>query len=100
VLAYSRAHTLTAVPDWYFLTGPAAALQAVWREYHIPVTAASPDSTLVHSAPVYFIGPHGAEHYVAVPAADHTGSGAAYLPPGQITGWGQAIARVAEAMLR
>jgi cytochrome oxidase Cu insertion factor (SCO1/SenC/PrrC family) len=100
VLAYSRAHALTAIPDWYFLTGTPAALQAVWHEYDITVTGAGQRNALVHSAPVYFIGPHGAEHYIAEPAADRTGSGAAYLPPGQISGWGQAIAQVAEAMLR
>ena len=100
VLAYSRAHAMTAIPDWYFLTGPAAALRAVWREYGIAVTAAGQGSALVHTAPIYFIGPHGAEHYIAAPTADRTGDGAAYLPPGQISGWGQGIAQVAEAMLR
>jgi len=100
VLAYSRAHALTAIPDWYFLTGPAAALRAVWREYDIGVTANGQGGTLVHTATVYFIGPHGAERYSAAPTADHTGSGAAYLPPGQISGWGQGIAQVVEAMLR
>ena len=100
VLAYSRAHALTAIPDWYFLTGPAAALRAVWREYDIPVTAAGQGSALVHTTPVYFIGPHGAEHYIAEPTADHTGGSTAYLPPAQISGWGQGIAQVAAAMLR
>jgi hypothetical protein len=41
VLAYSRAHQLTTIPDWYFFTSPTAALQAVWRAYDIAV-AASP----------------------------------------------------------
>jgi cytochrome oxidase Cu insertion factor (SCO1/SenC/PrrC family) len=100
VLAYSRAHTLTAIPDWYFFTGPAAALQAVWREYDIAVTAARQDSGLVHTATVYFIGPHGAEHYIAEPVADHADGGAVYLPAGQVSGWGRGIAQVAESMLR
>jgi cytochrome oxidase Cu insertion factor (SCO1/SenC/PrrC family) len=99
VLAYSRAHTLTAIPDWHFFTGPATALQAVWREYDIAVTAARQDSGLVHTATVYFIGPHGAEHYIAEPAAGRAG-GATYLPPGQVSGWGRGIAQVAESMLR
>ena len=100
VLAYSRAHALTAIPDWYFLTGPAAALRAVWREYDIAVTTARHDGALVHGTPVYFIGPRGNEHYVAEPAADRTSGGTVYLPPGQISGWGQGIAQVAKAMLR
>jgi hypothetical protein len=32
--------------------------------------------------------------------ADHTSSGASYLPAGQITAWGQGIAQVAEALAR
>jgi cytochrome oxidase Cu insertion factor (SCO1/SenC/PrrC family) len=100
VLAYSRAHALTAIPDWYFLTGPAAALRAVWREYDIAVTVAGEGSALMHATPVFFIGPGGNEHYVAEPAADRTSGGTVYLPSGQISGWGQGIAQVAEAMLR
>jgi cytochrome oxidase Cu insertion factor (SCO1/SenC/PrrC family) len=100
VLAYSKAHALTAVPDWYFLTGPAAALRAVWREYDIAVTAVGQDGALVHAAPVFFIGPRGNERYIAESAADRTSVGTVYLPPGQISGWGQGIAQVAEAMLR
>ena len=99
VLAYSKAHALTAVPDWYFLTGPAAALRAVWREYDIAVTAVGQDGALVHAAPVFFIGPRGNERYIAESAADRTSVGTVYLPPGQISRWGLGIAQVAEAML-
>jgi len=98
VLAYSRAHQLTAIPDWYFFTGPAGALQTIWRAYDITV-AAGTQGTLVHTAAIFFIGPHGTERYIADPAAGHAVSGAAYLPPGQISGWGQGIAQVAETML-
>jgi protein SCO1 len=98
VLAYSRAHRLTAIPDWYFLTGPAAVLKTVWREYDIAVTAARRAGALVHTATVYFIAPGGAERYIATPVADHAG-GAAYLPPGQISRWGRGIAQVTEATL-
>jgi cytochrome oxidase Cu insertion factor (SCO1/SenC/PrrC family) len=99
VLACSRAHELTAIPDWHFFTGPAGALQAVWREYGITVAAADPHGELVHTSAVYFIGPDGTERYIATPAADHTSGGVVYLPPGQISGWGQGIAHVAEATL-
>ena len=99
VLAYSRAHQLTAIPDWHFFTGPASALQAVWRAYGIAVVPNGPRGTLEHTATVYFIGPHGTERYIADPVADHTAGGAAYLPPGQVSGWGQGIAQVAETML-
>jgi protein SCO1 len=99
VLTYSRAHKLTAIPDWHFFTGPASMLRAVWREYSIAVTTADPHGELVHTSTVYFIGPGGVERYIAVPAADHTSDGAAYLPPGQISRWGRGIAQVAEATL-
>ena len=98
VLAYSRAHRLTTIPDWYFFTGSAGALQTVWRAYDIAV-AASAQGTLVHTAAVYFISPRGTERYIADPVAEHTAGGATYLPSGQLSGWGQGIAQVAETML-
>lgn len=42
----------------------------------------------------------GRERFVAEPMADHASSGASYMPNGQITGWGQGIAQVAEALAR
>jgi hypothetical protein len=48
--------------------------------------------------PGNIIGPDGRERYFATPMADHTKSGTAYLPPGQITAWGQGIAQVAETL--
>jgi cytochrome oxidase Cu insertion factor (SCO1/SenC/PrrC family) len=98
MLAYSRAHQLITIPGWHFLTGPAAALQAVWHAYHVAVQAPSPDADIVHTSAVYFIGPGGTERYVADPMADHTGSGAAYLPAGQIAAWGRGIALVARTL--
>jgi hypothetical protein len=53
----------------------------------------------VHTATVYFIGPHGMERYTAAPPAEPAGSSAAYLPPGEISGWGKGIAQVALATL-
>ena len=100
VLAYSLAHQLISIPGWHFLTGPAAALQAVWRAYHVEVQAPSPDADIVHTSAVYFIGPGGTERYVADPMADHTSSGTAYLPASQIAAWGRGIALVAKTLTR
>jgi len=98
VLAYSRAHQLITIPGWHFLTGPTAALQAVWRAYHVEVQASSPDADIVHTSAVYFIGPGGTERYLATPMADHTSSGTAYLPADQITAWGRGIALIAKTL--
>jgi cytochrome oxidase Cu insertion factor (SCO1/SenC/PrrC family) len=100
VLAYSRAHQLISIPGWHFLTGPPAALQAVWRAYHVEVQAPNPDADIVHTSAVYFIGPGGTERYVADPMADHTSSGTVYLPAGQIAAWGRGIALVAKTLTR
>ncbi len=99
VLAYSRAHQLSSIPGWHFLTGPAATLQAVWHAYDVEVQAPSPDADIVHTSVIYFIGPGGTERYVAAPMADHTSSGASYLPAGQITAWGRGIALVAGTLI-
>ncbi len=95
MLAYSREHRLTTIPAWHFFTGPTAALEAVWRGYNVTVQAPSPNADIVHTSIVYFIGPDGTERYVAAPMVDHTGSGTAYLPAGQITDWGRGIALMA-----
>ena len=99
VLAFSRDHQLSTIPDWYFFTGTVPALQAVWRSYNVEVQAPNPDADIIHTSAVYFIGPDGTERYVADPMADHTSSGTAYLPPGQITAWGRGIALVAGTLL-
>ncbi len=95
VAAYSRAHQLTTIPSWHFLTGPAGSLRAVWRGYDIAVAAPNPHADIVHTSVVYFIDPDGRERYVAAPMADHSSKGAAFLPAGQLSGWGRGIALVA-----
>jgi protein SCO1 len=98
--AYSREHGLVTIPDWHFFTGPVPDLREVWNGYEITVQAPSPDADIVHTSAVYFIDPAGRERFVAAPMADHTSSGASYLPAGQITAWGQGIAQVARALTR
>ncbi len=99
MMAYSREQRLTTIPGWHFFTGPVTDLRKVWDGYDIAVQAPSPDADIVHTSAVYFIDPAGRERFVAAPMADYTSSGASYLPAGQITGWGQAIAQVARTML-
>jgi len=100
MMAYSREQRLITIPDWHFFTGPVTDLRRVWNGYEIAVQAPSPNADIVHTSVVYFIGPDGQERFVAAPMADHTSSGASYLPAGQITAWGQGIAQVAKALAR
>jgi protein SCO1 len=95
VAAYSREQQLTAIPNWHFFTGPARALQAVWRDYNITVQAPNPDADIVHTSAVYFLDPQGRQRYLAAPMVGHTKSGKAYLPPAQIAAWGHGIALLA-----
>jgi cytochrome oxidase Cu insertion factor (SCO1/SenC/PrrC family) len=95
VAAYSRQHQLTAIPNWHFFTGPARALQAVWRDYHIAVQAPSPDADIVHTSAVYFLDPQGRQRYLAAPMVNHTKAGKAYLPAARIAAWGHGIALLA-----
>ena len=99
MMAYSREQRLTTIPGWHFFTGPVPDLRKVWDGYDIAVQAPSPDADIVHTSAVYFIDPAGRERFIAAPMADHTSSGASYLPADQITGWGQGIAQVARALL-
>jgi cytochrome oxidase Cu insertion factor (SCO1/SenC/PrrC family) len=95
VAAYSRAHQLATIPGWHFFTGPLPRLRAVWRGYHIEVSAPNRDADILHTSAVYFIDPRGRERYLASPMADHTRSGTAYLPLRQITEWSHGIALLA-----
>jgi cytochrome oxidase Cu insertion factor (SCO1/SenC/PrrC family) len=96
--AYSRELQLTAIPNWHFFTGPARALQAVWRDYNIEVQAPSPDADIVYTTAAYFLDPQGWQRYFAAPMVNHTESGKAYLPAAQIASWGHGIALVARQL--
>ena len=99
VAAFSNEHQLSSIPSWHFFTGPLNSLQATWRGYGVAVEAPNPNADIVHTSVMYFIGPDGRERYIAVPMDDHTTSGTAYLPPGQITAWGRGIAQLADSLV-
>ncbi len=57
-VAFDRRVGLDKVRDWYFLTGPLAALRAVWRAYGAqPLTG--PDQSVDHTSIILFIDPQG-----------------------------------------
>jgi cytochrome oxidase Cu insertion factor (SCO1/SenC/PrrC family) len=92
--AYTREHQLDTIPSWHFLTGSLTSLRAVWRAYDILVAAPSRTADVIHTSEIFFISPRGTERYIAAPMDDHTTTGAAYLPTGQLTAWGRGIALV------
>jgi hypothetical protein len=73
-------------------------LLAVWQAYDEAVEAPGPNADVIHSSLMYFIDPQGRERFLASPMADHTASGASYLPAGQLSAWGQGIALVARQL--
>jgi cytochrome oxidase Cu insertion factor (SCO1/SenC/PrrC family) len=97
--AYSRAHGLNTIPDWHFFTGPVPLLRPVWQGYDILVDAPSPDADVQHTSAVYVIDQRGRERYLAMPVADHTSSGTAYLPARDLARWGHGIALLARNLL-
>jgi cytochrome oxidase Cu insertion factor (SCO1/SenC/PrrC family) len=106
VAAFSAEHELTAIPGWHFLTGPKAALSAVWRGYQVDVRAPNPNGDITHNSSIYFIDRNGRERYLAVPEvsyakpryAYHTRGETGYLPVGQLTDWARGIAALARGL--
>jgi protein SCO1/2 len=98
VAAFSREQQLDSIGSWYFLTGSVPSLRAVWRAYGVAVIARNPRADVIHTSVVYFIDPAGQERFVAAPYDDHTRSGAAFLPAGQLASWGLGIALVARSI--
>jgi cytochrome oxidase Cu insertion factor (SCO1/SenC/PrrC family) len=97
--AYSAEHQLTSIPSWYYVTGPLAELQAVWRAYNIDVEPRGRDADVIHTSEVLFIDSRGRERYVATPVADYTSKGRAYLPAAPLAEWGQGIALVSRHLI-
>jgi cytochrome oxidase Cu insertion factor (SCO1/SenC/PrrC family) len=100
VAAFSRGHSLDSIPDWHFLTGPVAVLRPIWSKYGVYVEAPNPNSDVIHTSLVYFIGPNGHLRYIADPTDDHTKQGVAFLPPIQLKAWGTGIATVARDLVK
>ena len=98
--AYSHDHQLDSIPSWHFFTGSTGQLRAVWQAYGVQVEAPNPNADIIHTSVVYFIDPHGRMRYVAVPVDDHTPSGTAYLPNGQLAQWGRGMALVTGGLAR
>lgn len=89
---FSVVHGLAALPNWYFLTGSTARLEAVWQAYGIEVASSARARQTVHSDYLYFLDPFGTERYLAEPVTGQKG-GLGYLPGATIGRWGHGIAQ-------
>lgn len=100
VSMFSASHGLDAIPNWRFLTGSRTQLSSIWRQYGVFVQSSSATTDVVHSALIFFINSHGREMFLANPTNDHTTTGHAYLPGGQLSSWGEGIAGVASSVVK
>jgi cytochrome oxidase Cu insertion factor (SCO1/SenC/PrrC family) len=57
--AFDQEQQLTRLPNWLFVTGSPARLQAAWRDYGIASQLLGPGLTLGHSNAAFVIGPGG-----------------------------------------
>jgi hypothetical protein len=95
VLGYSRAHQLITIPRLAFPDRPGR--RPAGRLTRLPRRSPGAQPGRRHR-PCTSSAPGGTERCVAEPMADHTSSGAAYLPAGQIAAWGRGIALVARTL--
>ena len=90
-------HGVATLPDFYYVTGSASALEQVWKDYGIKVVVNPKTGTVVHSDLMYFLAPGGAESYKATPFANMRKNGTGWLPAPMISQWGRGIAQYAAA---
>ncbi len=99
VRQFTNEHGLQALHDWYYLTGPPAALRAVWDAYNVSVQVDPATGSVFHTTPMYFIGRRGRERAIAAPGGQTLPNGRGRLPPGQLQQWATGIAREARLLL-
>ena len=93
VQRYTSQHGLSALKNWYFLTGSLAQLVPVWRAYGIEVIVPKNGKQTVHASYVYFLNPLGRERFLADANVIQRKNGTGYLPTNVVKRWGQGIAR-------
>lgn len=63
VEAFTKAHGLNALSNFYFLTGPPAKLKAIWKTFFISVLQTK-SGDVQHSPAMYFLDPAGRERFL------------------------------------
>jgi cytochrome oxidase Cu insertion factor (SCO1/SenC/PrrC family)/thiol-disulfide isomerase/thioredoxin len=59
VQQWSDNHDLAGLPNWYFGTGPAPTLRAIWKNYGVYVGADPKTKNVTHASVIELVGPHG-----------------------------------------
>jgi len=83
---------LGALANWRMLTGPLAALDAVWKAYGVSISADPKTGLEAHNDVMDFIDAKGVLRYRATPFADESATGTFSLSPAAITRWGRGMA--------
>lgn len=63
--AWSLKNDLASLPNWVYVTGTPAQLQATWSAYHVTVVQTAKTRTVTHDAIMYFVDPSGRERALA-----------------------------------
>ncbi len=90
---------LSALDNWYFLTGSLAALDAVWRSYGVTINVETASGVVAHNNVMYLVDPSGRLRIRATPVADESPTGAFSLPPSSVIRSADGIAAYATGLL-
>ncbi len=90
---------LSALSNWHFLTGPLAALDAVWRSYGVTINVSTTSGIVAHNNVIYFVDPRGRLRIRVTPVADQSSTGAFSLPPSSVSRSADGIAGYAASLL-
>ncbi len=98
--AILRQPLLASTPGWTFLTGPVHELNGVWKKYGVSITVDPATGAVSHNDLLYFISPHGALEWRALPFADQLADGSYALAQPVVDRFASGIARYAAELAR
>lgn len=87
---------LSSFPDAYFVSGPLATLDQIWKSYGVTVVFDPATGDLAHTNVIDIIDPAGRLDYSLEPFGDELPSGAYVLPTNEVQRFASGIALYAE----
>jgi protein SCO1/2 len=91
---------LLASPEINFVTGPLAALNAVWTHYGISIKVGANSNDVTHNNLMYFISPSGELSAQVDPFASVNSVGAVTLDAKEVHRFALGISRVADSLIK